>query len=194
MSAVRKMFQTNLHTYWIHMQLRQGLKVGSVASERTSIICIDFAGVCFSLERTLTLDKGLEAWDHLIVGGQFVPTASTSSLSVSVDHRKHPLPSTSCHTGAIEKSLQVMTSRAWQLWFHVCNLVARVGATHGISITTGAVRGKPCTNVYLLSFGRSASAVCLSTKVSRQEDIFCSRLSTISQTYIWISLRTRRYE
>ncbi|GFN81587.1 hypothetical protein PoB_000809300 [Plakobranchus ocellatus] len=52
------------------------------------------------LAPTRTLDKGLEAWDHLIVGVQRAPGASASSLSVSVDHHKHPLTSTLCHPGA----------------------------------------------------------------------------------------------
>ncbi|GFO40790.1 hypothetical protein PoB_006729500 [Plakobranchus ocellatus] len=40
---------------------------------------------------THTLDKGLEAWDHLVPGGQYA------------DHRKHLLTSTSYHIEALSK-------------------------------------------------------------------------------------------
>ncbi|GFO45502.1 hypothetical protein PoB_007200700 [Plakobranchus ocellatus] len=75
---------------------------GSMARQLASIICRDLS-VCSILERMRTLDKGLEAWGHFIASGQYAPTASTPSLSMSVDHRKHPLTSTSCHPGALAK-------------------------------------------------------------------------------------------
>ncbi|GFO15719.1 hypothetical protein PoB_004222400 [Plakobranchus ocellatus] len=54
-----------------------------------------------------------------------------------------------------------------------------VDATHGISITTGAVRGKPCTNVFLLLLCRSVCAVCLSTTLQgRQREKIMDGLAT----------------
>ncbi|GFO31894.1 hypothetical protein PoB_005839900 [Plakobranchus ocellatus] len=58
-----------------------------------------------SLAETRTLDTVLKAWDHVVAGGQFEPTNSTSSLGVNVDYRKYPLTSTSCHLQALAKEL-----------------------------------------------------------------------------------------
>ncbi|GFN77388.1 hypothetical protein PoB_000389400 [Plakobranchus ocellatus] len=74
-----------------------------MASELALISAKIFLRVFLPGTRTGTLEKGLEAWDPFVVGEQFAPTTSALSLSVRVDHRKHPLTSTSCHPRALAK-------------------------------------------------------------------------------------------
>ncbi|GFN85236.1 hypothetical protein PoB_001174200 [Plakobranchus ocellatus] len=108
---------------------------GSMASDIAPIICRDFSVVRSSLTPTLTLDKGLEAWDHLVVGGQYTPTTKASSLRLSVVHVKYPLTSTSCHAGALAKicTAYEFSSPATVVSIHACNLLARVGTRRKFS-------------------------------------------------------------
>ncbi|GFO10323.1 hypothetical protein PoB_003682800 [Plakobranchus ocellatus] len=105
---------------------------GSMICELNPEICRGLCVVCSSLARTRTFNKGLEAWDHLVIGRQYATTASKSNLTVSVDHRKHPLTSTSCHPGLLTKEFAGYDKRAWQLWFHACKSCSEGGVSSNI--------------------------------------------------------------
>ncbi|GFO46052.1 hypothetical protein PoB_007255700 [Plakobranchus ocellatus] len=104
---------------------------GSIANELALKIYRLIAVVCSS-----KLYKGLEAWDHLVVGRHFAPIASTSSLSVRDDHRKHPLRSPSCYSGTLAKEFTGygFSSLATVVLVSPCNLLARVGSHQICSI------------------------------------------------------------